>query len=71
LGFKQVRVRHHGEIARIEVAPDERTKFFDLDVMNKVGNKLKDIGYTYVTLDILGYKTGSMNAVLQKSVQLK
>lgn len=71
LGFKQVRVRHHGEIARIEVAPDERIKFFDLDVMNKVGNKLKDIGYTYVTLDILGYKTGSMNAVLQKSVQLK
>lgn len=66
LGFRQVRVRHHGKIARIEVAPEERIKFFNLDVMDKVGNKLKEIGYTYVTLDILGYKTGNMNAVLEK-----
>ncbi|MHC6180440.1 ATP-dependent sacrificial sulfur transferase LarE [Clostridium sp. JNZ X4-2] len=71
LDFKQVRVRHHGEIARIEVAPEERIKFFNLDMMNKVGKKLKELGFTYVTLDILGYKTGSMNAVLKKAVQIK
>ncbi|MBP2033260.1 uncharacterized protein J2Z42_001963 [Clostridium algifaecis] len=65
LGFKQVRVRYHGQIARIEVAPDERSKFFDLDIMDKVGKKLKEIGFTYVTLDVSGYKTGSMNAGLK------
>ncbi|WP_446897305.1 ATP-dependent sacrificial sulfur transferase LarE [Clostridium sp. LBM24168] len=64
LGFRQVRVRHHGQIARIEVAPEERSKFFSLELMDKIGNKFKGIGFTYVTLDILGYKTGSMNAVL-------
>jgi pyridinium-3,5-biscarboxylic acid mononucleotide sulfurtransferase len=61
LGFRQVRVRHHGKIARIEVAPEERTKFFNIDTMDKVGKKLKEIGFTYVTLDLIGYKTGSMN----------
>ncbi|MBV4437140.1 ATP-dependent sacrificial sulfur transferase LarE [Clostridium tyrobutyricum] len=65
LGFRQVRVRCHDTIARIEVAPEERSKFFDLSLMDKVGNKFREIGFTYVTLDILGYKTGSMNAVLK------
>ena len=67
LGFRQVRVRYHGEIARIEVAPEERNKFFNLAVMDKVGNKLKKLGFIYVTLDLLGYRTG-MNAVLQKKI---
>lgn len=64
LGFKQVRVRHHGEIARIEVAPGEREKFFDSSLMDKIGLKLKEFGFKYVTLDLLGYRTGSMNEVL-------
>lgn len=64
IGIRQVRVRHHGEIARIEVSPEERVKFFDIEVMNNIGNKFKQIGFTYVTLDILGYRTGSMNEVL-------
>lgn len=64
MGIKQVRVRHHGEIARIEVSPAERVKFFDLEVMDKIGEKFKSIGFTYITLDILGYRTGSMNEVL-------
>ncbi|MDD3225209.1 MAG: ATP-dependent sacrificial sulfur transferase LarE [Clostridium sp.] len=64
LGFKQVRVRHHGEIARIEVAPEEREKFFDSSLMDKIGLKLKEFGFKYVTLDLLGYRTGSMNEVL-------
>ncbi len=64
LGIRQVRVRHHEEIARIEVSPEERAKFFSLEVMDKIGEKFRKIGYTYVTLDILGYRTGSMNEVL-------
>ena len=63
-GFKQVRVRHHGDMARIEVAPQEREKFFNTDLMDEVGQKLKEVGFTYVTMDILGYRTGSMNEVL-------
>ena len=64
MGIRQLRVRHHGEIARIEVSPNERMKFFDLETMDKIGEKFKEIGFTYVTLDMLGYRTGSMNEVL-------
>lgn len=66
MGIKQVRVRHHGEIARIEVSPEERELFFNVDIMDKIGKEFKDIGFTYVTLDMLGYRTGSMNEVLTK-----
>lgn len=66
MGLRQVRVRHHGEIARIEVSPKEREYFFNLEVMDRMGKKLKEIGFTYVTLDILGYRTGSMNEVLSE-----
>ncbi|MDF2504774.1 MULTISPECIES: ATP-dependent sacrificial sulfur transferase LarE [Clostridium] len=66
LGFRQVRVRHHGDIARIEISPEEREKFFDLGLMDKVADKLKKIGFKYVTLDLFGYRTGSMNEVLTK-----
>jgi uncharacterized protein len=65
MGFKQVRVRHHGEIARIEVSRNEREKFFEADIMDTIGAEFKKIGFTYVTLDILGYRTGSMNEVLK------
>lgn len=66
LGFKQLRVRHHDEIARIEVAPEDREKFFDLDFMDRIGKEFKSIGFKYVTLDIMGYRTGSMNEVLSE-----
>lgn len=64
LGIRQVRVRHHGEIARIEVAPEEREKFFDVKLMDQIGERFKKIGFAYTALDILGYRTGSMNEVL-------
>lgn len=67
LGFRQIRVRHHGDIARIEVSPEEREKFFDTLVMDKVAKELKNYGFKYVTLDLLGYRTGSMNEVLSES----
>lgn len=66
MGIKQVRVRHHGDIARIEVSPEERKQFFSIDIMDKIGKQFKKIGFTYVTLDMIGYRTGSMNEVLTK-----
>lgn len=60
-GFRQVRVRHHGEIARIEVARQERSRFFDLELMDKVHAKFTELGFRYVALDLRGYRTGSMN----------
>jgi len=64
LGFKQVRVRHHGELARIEVAESEREKFFNLELMEKIDRKFREIGFAYTALDLKGYRTGSMNEVL-------
>ncbi|HEY5563747.1 MAG TPA: ATP-dependent sacrificial sulfur transferase LarE [Clostridiaceae bacterium] len=70
-GFRQVRVRHHNDIARIEVAIEERSKFFNDALMDKIGDKFKAIGYKYVTLDLNGYRTGSMNEVLSEEVKHK
>jgi uncharacterized protein len=64
MGIRQVRVRHHGEIARIEVSPEERKQFFNIEIMDKIDKEFKKLGFTYVTLDMLGYRTGSMNEVL-------
>lgn len=64
-GFRQVRVRHHGDIARIEVAADERSKFFDTGLMDRIDEKFKENGFVYVTLDLRGYRTGSMNDVIK------
>jgi pyridinium-3,5-biscarboxylic acid mononucleotide sulfurtransferase len=63
-GFRQVRVRHHGEIARIEVSMLERSKFFNDEFMDIVYAKFKEIGFTYTSLDLKGYRTGSMNETL-------
>jgi pyridinium-3,5-biscarboxylic acid mononucleotide sulfurtransferase len=65
IGFRQVRVRHHGDIARIEVSSQERSKFFDEELMNKVYAKFKEIGFMYTSLDLKGYRTGSMNETLK------
>lgn len=63
-GFKQVRVRYHGDTARIEVAEAERLKFFDLELMDNVYKQFKEIGFAYTSLDLKGYRTGSMNEVI-------
>jgi len=70
LGFKQVRVRHHGELARIEVAESEREKFFNLELMEKIDRKFREIGFAYTALDLKGYRTGSMNEVLNAENKL-
>lgn len=66
LGFKQVRVRHHGEIARIEVAPEERSRFFDVELMDIIGERVKETGFKYVTIDLQGYRTGSLNEGIEE-----
>ncbi|WAM33023.1 ATP-dependent sacrificial sulfur transferase LarE [Caldicellulosiruptor morganii] len=60
-GFRQVRVRHHGDIARIEVDFDELPGFFDLDLIKDISNRIKSLGFKFVTLDLCGYRMGSMN----------
>lgn len=64
LGFKQVRVRIHGSMARIEIARDEFSKM--MEVCDNVYDYLKKLGFTYVSLDLKGYRTGSMNETLEK-----
>lgn len=61
-GFKQVRVRMHGDLARIEVMPDDFEKI--LKIAEKVHSRLKKLGFAYVSLDLAGYRTGSMNETL-------
>lgn len=67
MGFKQVRVRHHGTIARIEVEEGELRTLITPEVRKTVVERFKELGYLYVTVDIEGYRTGSMNAELGKS----
>lgn len=65
MGFHQVRVRIHGNIARIEVLPGEIAKIVEEKNRMKIASKLKEYGFDYVTLDLLGYRTGSMNETLE------
>ncbi|MTI65061.1 MAG: ATP-dependent sacrificial sulfur transferase LarE [Firmicutes bacterium] len=65
LGFKEVRVRHHGNLARIEVSSGEIIKFFKNNLLNKVVKEFKLIGFKYVTLDLEGYKMGKMNDIVK------
>ena len=60
-GFKQVRVRDHSTIARIEIEPDKFEKFFAGRFNLIAAEKFKELGYDYITLDVEGYRTGSMN----------
>lgn len=65
LGFHQVRVRIHGTIARIEMMPEEFGKLLEDKVRCEVYSKFKEYGFTYVSLDLQGYRTGSMNETLK------
>jgi len=65
LGFRQVRVRHYQSLARIEVFQEEMGRLIEMPFREKVVSRLKEIGYKYVTLDLQGFRSGSMNEVLQ------
>lgn len=70
-GVKELRVRDHGNLARIEVGKDERSLFFDEELLNRVGTALRESGFTYVTFDVIGYRNGSMNELLTTKVRLE
>jgi uncharacterized protein len=64
LGIGQLRVRHHGSVARIEVTPADFPALLDESVRKSIGQRFRSIGYAYVTLDLEGFRSGSMNEVL-------
>lgn len=64
LGFRQLRVRHHDQVARIEIEPADFPAF--LSHREDIAQHIKSLGYAYVTLDLAGFRTGSMNEVLAK-----
>ena len=65
LGIKQVRVRHHENIARIEVEVQELPKLTQPDIHKQVVDRLQALGFAYVTLDLKGYRTGSLNEEIE------
>ena len=69
LGFGQLRVRHHGDIARIELTAGDLARAAAPGTREKIAARLKKLGYLYVTLDLAGYRTGSMNEGLGASVR--
>lgn len=64
LGFRQFRVRHHGQIVRIEIAREELPRALDLQMAAELTRIFKALGFTYITLDLEGFRSGSMNALL-------
>jgi len=65
LGFRQFRVRFHGEVVRIEIAPDEMERALTVEMARRFTRIFKDLGFQYVTLDLEGYRQGSLNEVLK------
>ncbi|MEO6912076.1 MAG: ATP-dependent sacrificial sulfur transferase LarE [Edaphobacter sp.] len=64
LGYQQVRVRHHGDLARIEISREELPRALSLETLDRFTAALRPLGFLYITLDTQGYRSGSMNAVL-------
>jgi uncharacterized protein len=64
LGFHQFRVRHHGDVARIEIARDEMQKALRLEMFDTLSREFRSIGFRFVAIDVDGYRTGALNEVL-------
>lgn len=71
MGFTQVRVRHHGELARIEIARGDLPRALDMDVLDEITRAVRAAGFLYVTLDTQGYRSGSMNDALAEVVSAR
>lgn len=65
LGLRQVRVRHHDTLARIEIDESQFPKIMDKETRDRIYSRFREIGFTYVSLDLAGYRTGSMNETLK------
>ena len=68
IGFSQVRVRYHDDVARIEISEEEFPKLLYKETREKIYTEVQKIGFLYVTLDLKGYRTGSMNEGLEETV---
>jgi uncharacterized protein len=66
LGIRQLRLRHHGDIARIEVDEKDMAALVNSPLRQEIVKRLKALGYVYVTLDLAGYRTGSLNEKIIK-----
>jgi len=71
LGFREFRVRHHGELARVEIARSEMPKALSMEMLDAITNALRGAGFQYITLDCAGFRSGSLNAVLPAEVLLR
>ena len=71
MGLRQLRVRHHNTVARIEVAPEDFAIILDAGNRERISKHFKSIGYAYVTLDLDGFRSGSMNEVLSAETKAK
>jgi uncharacterized protein len=65
MGFRQFRLRHHGDVARIEIAREEMERALSLEMFGRMNAEIKACGFKYVALDVEGFRSGSMNAVLK------
>ena len=70
LGFHQLRVRIHGDMARIELEPDAMKRVFKDNIAEQIDHKLRELGFSYVSLDLRGYRMGSMNAGIEELRQV-
>ncbi len=68
LGFREFRVRHHGELARVEIARAELSRALSMEMMDAITAGLRAAGFQYVTLDTAGFRSGSMNVVLPAEI---
>jgi uncharacterized protein len=71
LGFREFRVRHHGELARVEIARAEMPKALSMETLDSITTALRGVGFQYITLDCAGFRSGSLNAVLPAEVLLR
>ncbi len=68
LGFRELRVRHHGELARVEIARNELPRALTMEMLDAITAALKQAGFQYVTLDCVGFRSGSLNEILPVEV---
>jgi pyridinium-3,5-biscarboxylic acid mononucleotide sulfurtransferase len=71
LGFREFRVRHHGEIARVEISRAEMSRAMTVEMMDTISAELRKAGFKYVALDCTGFRSGSLNAVLPAEVLMR
>ena len=66
--FRELRVRHHGELARVEIARNELPRALTMEMLDAITAALKQAGFQYVTLDCVGFRSGSLNEILPVEV---